>query len=116
MAENRDTEQLLADLDAAEAALEAAARGVPAALLHQRPAPDEWSVGEILAHMADSPRFYVAEVRRLVREGGGAFGRPLDDPERLGPVEHHGHDSLDEAIARNRAGVAVARESSTWPA
>jgi hypothetical protein len=100
--------QLIDDLEAAEAELEAAARAAPDHLLQRRPAADEWSVLEILAHMADSPRFYAAEIRRLIREGGGSFGRPLDDPGRVGPIREHAGDSLDQAIARNRAGVAEA--------
>jgi uncharacterized damage-inducible protein DinB len=98
--------QLLEALQAAAAELEAAALAVPGELLYRRPAPDEWSVMEILAHMADSPRFYAAEIRRLLRAGGGTFGRPLDAPERLAPIRAHAQDTLDEALARNRAAVA----------
>src|SRR4051794_13775116 len=72
MTVSKRAQELLADLEAAAAELEAAARAVPAPLYHQRPDAEEWSVGEILAHMANSPRFYVSEVRRLLQEGGGA--------------------------------------------
>jgi hypothetical protein len=34
--------------------LERLIKGVPAAKLRKRPAPDQWSVSEILAHMADA--------------------------------------------------------------
>ncbi len=34
--------------------LERAIRGVPTAKLRKRPAPDKWSIGEILAHLADA--------------------------------------------------------------
>ncbi len=98
--------RLLEALQAAAAELEAAALAVPSELLYRRPAPEEWSVMEILAHMADSPRFYAAEIRRLLRTVGGTFGRPLDAPERLAPIRAHARDTLDEALARNRAAVA----------
>jgi len=34
--------------------LEKLIKGVPAAKLRKRPAPDKWSVSEILAHLADA--------------------------------------------------------------
>jgi uncharacterized damage-inducible protein DinB len=110
MTVSKRAQELLADLEAAAAELEAAARAVPAPLFHQRPAAEEWSAGEILAHMANSPRFYVSEVRRLLQEGGGTFGRPPDHPSRLDPVRLHGGDSLEQALASNREGVATARD------
>jgi hypothetical protein len=109
MTASKRAQELLDELEDAAAELEAAARAVPAPLFHQRPAAEEWSAGEILAHMADSPRFYVSEVRRLLQEGGGTFGRPNDHPSRLDPVRLHGGDSLEQALASNREGVATAR-------
>ena len=46
------TEEVLTHLDEHRAALEAAFADVPVAQRDQRPAPDQWSVAEILDHLA----------------------------------------------------------------
>jgi hypothetical protein len=46
------TEEVLQELDARRAALESAVAAVPPELRERRPAPDRWSVAEILEHVA----------------------------------------------------------------
>jgi hypothetical protein len=47
--------------------------GVPAATLRARPAPDKWSVGEILAHLADGEIVGAFRLRFIL----GAPGSPI---------------------------------------
>jgi DinB superfamily len=47
--------------------------GVPAARLRQRPAPDKWSVSEILAHLADGEIVGAFRLRLIL----GAPGSPI---------------------------------------
>jgi hypothetical protein len=45
-------------------------KGVPAAKLRQRPAPDKWSVAEILAHLADSEIVTSFRLRQILATPG----------------------------------------------
>jgi hypothetical protein len=53
--------------------LERLLRGVPAAKLRKRPAPDKWSVAEIMAHLADSEIVTSFRLRQIL----GAPGTPI---------------------------------------
>jgi DinB family protein len=53
--------------------LERLIKGVSAAKLRKRPAPDKWSVGEILAHMADAELVGGFRIRLIL----GAPGTPI---------------------------------------
>jgi hypothetical protein len=48
-------------------------QGVPARKLRQRPAPDKWSVNEILAHLADSEIILGFRIRLIVGEPGSSY-------------------------------------------
>jgi len=51
-------------------ALEQLVSGAPTSKLRQRPAPEQWSVGEILAHLADAEVVYGWRMRAIVGEPG----------------------------------------------
>src|SRR5258708_27557604 len=53
--------------------LERLVKGVPASKLRERPAPEKWSAGEILAHLADTE----IVVGWRLRQSLGAPGTPL---------------------------------------
>lgn len=53
--------------------LERLVKGAPASKLRKRPAPDKWSVGEILAHMADAEIVIAWRIRSIL----GAPGTPI---------------------------------------
>lgn len=53
--------------------LERLMRGVPASRLRKRPAPEKWSVGEILAHLADAEIVTGWRLRQIL----GAPGTPI---------------------------------------
>ncbi len=53
--------------------LERLIRSVPASKLRKRPAPEKWSVGEILAHLADSEIVIGWRLRQIL----GAPGTPI---------------------------------------
>jgi hypothetical protein len=48
-------------------------KGVPASKLRKRPAPDKWSVSEILAHLADAEIVIAWRIRSIL----GAPGTPI---------------------------------------
>ena len=67
-----DKDPLKAQSVAAEK-LERLVRGVPASRLRKRPAPDKWSVSEILAHLADAEIVVAWRIRSIL----GAPGTPI---------------------------------------
>lgn len=73
-------------------------------LFHQRPSPHEWSVGEILAHVADAQEFYLLMVQSMLGEEKPEIGRTETDAKRLAAVAQHGSDAFAQHEARIRAG------------
>jgi DinB superfamily len=63
-------------------------KGAPSAKLRKRPAPDKWSVGEILAHLADAEIVVAWRLRSILAAPGT-------------PIQAYDQDAL--AIARNYA-------------
>jgi hypothetical protein len=55
--------------------LETMLRDMPADLLQWRPAPDRWSISEVLAHCADIEETYSERVRRILEEDSPALQR-----------------------------------------
>ena len=61
VAVQRDTSQLFADL----------IQGIPAEKLRERPAPDRWSVAEILAHISEAEIGSSWRYRQMIEHDGG---------------------------------------------
>ena len=53
---------------AAMAELRTAALAVPTARFHERPAPEEWSAGEVLAHVVEAGALFAERVRRALAD------------------------------------------------
>ena len=78
-------EEILKSLRATPVVLRALVDGVEDAQLRRRPAPGEWAIIEVVAHLADTEERALARVRRMLAE---------DDPE-LAPFDQ-------EALAEER--------------
>jgi len=59
--------------------LRAAAGRVPAARFAERPAPDEWSGNEVLAHVVEAGRFFGGAIVAIL-DGGPASAPPRERP------------------------------------
>ena len=68
--------------------LERLLKGVPASRLRKRPSPEKWSVGEILAHLADSEIVIGWRLRQIL----GAPGTPIQgyDQDSWAAAGHYG--------------------------
>jgi len=55
---------------AAAKKLDRLVKGVPASRLRKRPAPDKWSVGEVLAHLADAEIVIAWRIRSILGAPG----------------------------------------------
>jgi uncharacterized damage-inducible protein DinB len=89
------------------------------ALLHQpevadrawtQPGDDEWSVLQILGHMAEMIPYWMDHCRRMIAATGEppAFGRRLDAAERLAGVELGASARLDELLPLVQNEIQVA--------
>ncbi len=74
--------------------------GKDPAFLYERPAPEEWSVMENLAHIAEFPPYWIAEFATIVKEPGQTFGRTHADPDRIAAIEDHARDALTPTLNR----------------
>jgi hypothetical protein len=89
-------------------------KGVPASKLRKRPAPGKWSVGEILAHLADCEIVTGWRVRQIL----GAPGTPIqafdqDSWAAAGHYEKRDPRKSFEQFATARAGNVVLMKSLT---
>lgn len=68
--------------------LERLIKGVPSSRLRKRPSPEKWSVGEILAHLADSEIVIGWRLRQIL----GAPGTPIQayDQDSWAAAGHYG--------------------------
>jgi hypothetical protein len=84
-------------------------KGVPAAKLRKRPAPGKWSVGEILAHLADDEIVVGYRMRSIL----GAPGTPVAsfDQDRWAEVQNYAKRdpkmSLRLLVALREANLAL---------
>ncbi len=75
----------------------------PAALTEEDPATGErWDRGQVWAHLAEFPSYWMREVR-LVAEGGARepvpFGRVKSDPQRIASIESDRRRPVQELAA-----------------
>jgi uncharacterized damage-inducible protein DinB len=78
--------------------------------LYRRPADGEWTVMENLAHLAELMPYWSRQAREVAAraENNQPFGRTHEDPDRIGAVERHADDRLDQVLPRIRDGLAEA--------
>jgi DinB family protein len=79
---------------------------LPSEVLYREPEPGEWPVMSTLAHLAELLPYWAHEAAELAASPGKHFGRSLDDPRRVGPIEQHRRDSIEAIVPRIREGLA----------
>lgn len=121
MVQDSPVHSLRASLAADRDALRAAVERVPAALRDRKPAPDRWSVAEVLEHLGIVESRTVAALAPLIGEapaaGGAAAATPLDRtllrdrtqrvtaPEMIRPTGTVTAEAAWAALERSRAGL-----------
>jgi uncharacterized damage-inducible protein DinB len=78
---------------------------LPADVLYREPRPGEWPVMSTLAHLSELLPYWAHQAEAVAGMPGRPFGRTHDDPQRIGAVVEHGHDSLEAIAGRIRAGL-----------
>jgi hypothetical protein len=76
---------------------------------------ERWEAGQVWAHLAEFPGYWVGQIRTLLaaRAAGAAepipFGRTKADPSRAAAIEARRRDDPAALLADVRAGIAAAR-------
>ena len=80
--------------------LERLTKGLPAAKLRKRPAPDKWSIGEIISHLADAEIVVGFRMRLIL----GAPGTPISafDQDRWAESGHYAKRDVRKALEQFR--------------
>ena len=83
--------------------------GIAEAEIRQVPAPGEWTVAQLLAHIAEIQYFWMEKAVLITQEDDPNITRSdVENDRRAAAVEDHAGDSLD-ALVR---GLAAANESA----
>ncbi len=75
-------------------------RNLPDEALYLDPPNGEWSIMRNLAHVAEMLPYWAHQAEAIAAAPGKPFGRTHDDPQRVGSIEEHSNDVLEEIVAR----------------
>ncbi|MGE7761069.1 DinB family protein [Peribacillus sp. NPDC097895] len=67
------------------------------------PAEDEWSIMQILSHLAEAIPYWLGEVETVVAAPGSKWGRGLQDPARLAAVTDTEQLSVEDVFRQVEA-------------
>ena len=67
--------------------------------LYRAPAEGEWTIMQNLAHIVEFMPYWAGEIEKLVAAPGENFGRTAQDEGRLGAINEHRSDSLEQIKA-----------------
>ena len=84
--------------------------GIAELEIRQVPVPDEWTVAQLMAHIAEIEYFWMEKAVLITQEDDPNIitRRDVENDRRAAAVEDHARDSLDELIR----GLAAANESA----
>jgi DinB superfamily len=110
-------EGFLERLEAARSRLERLARQEPAPgglTDADEPSGERWDWGQVWAHVAEFPSYWMARVREVLAEPPPAepppFGRTKADPGRVAAIERDRHAAVPELLTRLRADLDDLRD------
>ncbi len=95
-----------ARLGAAADAMLADAASLPPDLIAWQPAPDVWSVMDILCHVLEFVPYWTAQAVRAIEHPSEAWGRDHTDSDRLSAVTNTSARRLTDVVPAIRAAVA----------
>lgn len=110
MTTNQDQISALQEkLRSAHQAVMASIDGVQEPDIRRVPAPDEWTVAQLLAHIAEIEYFWMEKAVLITTEDDPNITRSdVENDRRTAAVVDHAGDSLDQLVS----GLAVANESA----
>src|SRR5581483_5616020 len=72
---------------------------LPEHVIRWKPAPDKWSIQEILGHMEEAVPYWANEMERVVSHSGTEWGRNHEDAARLAALADCLQRSPQELLA-----------------
>jgi len=104
----KEREELIRRYTEGPAKLEAALSKVPREALKWRPAPDQWSIHEVICHCGDAETVHASRIRYLLAGDGPAI-TSFDDDRWLRALDYHSRPLAPEmaAIEGTRAATAA---------
>lgn len=104
-----EIENLQQGLRSAHTAVIASAQGVSEEDAHQIPEPDEWTVAQLLAHIAEIQGFWMEKAVLITKEDDPQITRTaVENDLRIAAVEDHSQDNVADLLAQ----VARANEKA----
>jgi uncharacterized damage-inducible protein DinB len=100
--------ELASRLEATADALVAEVSALPPELVTWKPAPDVWSVMEILCHVAEFVPYWTGQTLAIVRTPDVEWGRTHGDSARLAAVERAADRSLLDVVDAIQNGARAA--------
>jgi len=100
-----------AKVRAAAADLLAEVERQPPALIHWKPAPDVWSIMEILSHVREFVPYWTAQALQIAHHPEQQWGRDHRDTARLAALEHSAERKLAEVTGAIREVVRSSAEA-----
>ena len=98
---NIEIRELQEGLKASHARVLASLEGIEEGEAHEVPAPEEWTVVQLLAHIAEIQSFWTAKAVEITREDNPNITRTeVENDIRLAAVEGQAQDSLADLIQR----------------
>ncbi|MFE4703770.1 DinB family protein [Peribacillus simplex] len=74
------------------------AANLPEETIRFNPADDEWSIMQILSHLAEAIPYWLGEVENVIAMPGAEWGRGLQDPARLAAVTDTDKIAVDDVM------------------
>lgn len=71
---------------------------LPEETIRFKPAEDEWSIMQILSHIAEAIPYWLGEVDTVIAMPGAKWGRGLQDPARLAAVTDTDKLAVDDVM------------------
>ena len=72
--------------------------GLSVETIRWNPSEEEWSIMQILSHLAEAIPYWLGEVKTVVDNPGSQWGRGLQDPARLAAVTDTDRLSVEDVI------------------
>src|SRR5687768_2130554 len=67
-------------------------------LIRWKPASNEWSIMEVLCHVAEATPFWLNEIECWVKHPGAEWGRGLQHEGRLAAVQQADQQEIEEVL------------------